>query len=60
MSDLKELNEYVNEVMMRHPSLKEEVVDLFQLAISEISDGDSEWNECQLATGSIMDLIEEL
>jgi hypothetical protein len=39
------------------PDLKSELVDYYQLAVSEIEEGGSEDHECELAYSDMLDLI---
>ena len=41
------------------PSLKDEVIDLFELAMTEIEEGGSESHECQLAINDMEELVKE-
>lgn len=41
------------------PSLKNEVIDLFELAMTEIEEGGSESHECQLAINDMEELVKE-
>lgn len=50
---------YVREKINDHPELKMEILDLYWLAINEIDEGGSEWNEINHAINSIDELIEE-
>jgi hypothetical protein len=59
MNSLYDLKQYVTDVMITYPSLKDECLDYLQLASDEIEAGESEPNEVQLAAGSILELIEE-
>ena len=42
-----------------HPELKNEVLDLFSLMLTEISDGESTVNEVSLFENSIQELLDE-
>ena len=55
----KDLLEYAKGVIKDHPQLKQDVYELVELAQTEIEDGGSEIHECELAVGSIKELIEE-
>ena len=57
---LSDLKEYAEGVSKQYPQLDDEVRDLYFLAVTEVEDGESETNECELAIGSIKELIVEL
>lgn len=57
---LSDLKKYAEGVSKQYPQLDEEVRDLYFLAVTEVEDGESEANECELAIGSIDELIAEL
>ena len=57
---LSDLKEYAEGVSKPYPQLDDEVRDLYFLAVTEVEDGESEANECELAIGSIDELIAEL
>jgi hypothetical protein len=57
---LSDLKEYAEGVSKQYPQLDDEVRDLYFLAEMEVEDGESETNECELAIGSIKQLISEL
>jgi hypothetical protein len=45
-------------VIENHPSIKEQVIDLFALCVSEIEEGGSESHEVELCLSDIDELIE--
>ena len=57
--DIKKLKEHSQGIISKYPELKDEVVDLFNLAISEIYEGGSESHECELAMNSMDELVSE-
>ena len=57
---LADLKKYAEGVSKQYPQLNDEVRDLYFLAVTEVEDGESEANECELAVGSIDELIAEL
>jgi hypothetical protein len=57
--NLDYLKGFCREKIAEHPDLKQEIVDFFYLAKTEIEDGESEFNEVGLAIQSINELIEE-
>ncbi len=56
---IKYLKEYVRKSIKEHPNLREEIIELYDLAVCEICDGESEQNEIDLAINAINELIEE-
>jgi len=60
MENLYDLKQYVIDMSLAYPSLKEVCLDYFQLALDEVESGESEPNEVQLAASSILELIEEI
>ena len=57
---LSELKNYAEGISKTYPQLDDEVRDLYFLAEMEVEDGESETNECELAIGSIKELIADL
>ncbi len=57
---LANLKKYAEGISKQYPQIDEEVRDLYFLAEMEVEDGESENNECELAIGSIKQLIAEL
>jgi hypothetical protein len=57
---LSNLKTYAEGISKQYPQLDEEVRDLYFLAVTEVEDGESENNECELAISSIKELISEL
>lgn len=57
---LANLKKYAEGISKQYPQLDDEVRDLYFLAVTEVEDGESETNECELAIGSIKELIAEL
>lgn len=60
MENLYDLKQYVIDISLAYPSLKDASLDYLQLAVDEVESGESEPNEVQLAAGSILELIEEI
>jgi len=56
---LQELKSYAEEMSANYPQHDEEIRDLYFLAVTEVEDGESEWNECELAWADINSLIED-
>ena len=57
---LSELKNYAEGISKQYPQIDDEVRDLYFLAEMEVEDGESEYNECELAIGSIKELLGEL
>lgn len=57
---LTDLKQYAEGISKTYPQLDDEVRDLYFLAEMEVEDGESETNECELAIGSIKQLIADL
>ena len=57
---LSNLKTYAEGISKQYPQLDDEVRDLYFLAVTEVEDGESENNECELAISSIKELISEL
>jgi hypothetical protein len=47
----------VQKGILEHPSKKEEIKDVYYLALSEIEEGGSEMHECELAINDIQEII---
>lgn len=56
--NLQNLRPFIKEKVQQYPSLKEEIIDLYQLCLDEISEGGSEMNEVELCINEINSLIE--
>lgn len=56
---MKELIKATKEAISEHPSLKDQITDLFELAMGEIEDGESPDNELSLFLNSVDELIED-
>ena len=57
---LENLKKYAEGMSNTYPDLDDDIRDLYFLAEMEVEDGESETNECELAIGSIKQLIVEL
>ena len=57
---LANLKKYAKGISKTYPQLDDEVRDLYFIAEMEVEDGESETHECELAIGSIKELISEL
>jgi hypothetical protein len=49
----------INDLITQHPNLKEEILDFYELAITEIEEGGSATHEIELCLNDIELLIEE-
>jgi hypothetical protein len=58
MNNLQNLKSLVTNTIKDYPQLKDEVTELYYLAVSEIEEGGSESHECDLAERDILELIE--
>ena len=55
---LRELKEYCEDYCKSYPSFKDQICEFYDLAVMEVDIfGESEDHECELAVGSINDLI---
>jgi hypothetical protein len=52
-----DLFKFVQQCILEYPSKKEEIKDVYYLALSEIEEGGSENHECQLAVNDIQEII---
>lgn len=57
--NLQELREYCRQKIADFPHLKGQITDFYTLACDEVEQGESEWNECELAVSDIENLITE-
>ena len=57
--NITDFKDYVRETINDHPNLKMEILDLYWLAMTEIHEGESEWNEINHAINSIGELIQD-
>lgn len=55
--DIQYLRTYCKEKIQQNSHLRDEIVDLYELAMSEIEEGGSESHEVSLAINSIDELI---
>jgi hypothetical protein len=56
---IRYLIDFCKEKIAEYPNLEQEIIELYQLAKDEMSDGQSEFNEVGLAIQSINELIEQ-
>jgi hypothetical protein len=56
--NLEQLKKMTVQLIQSHPSLKDELVELYQLAVDETDEGGSEMHECHLAYNDMMELVD--
>ena len=54
--NLQQLKSEALRIIKANPDLKEEIQDLYSLAVSEIEEGGSETHECELAYNDMVEL----
>jgi hypothetical protein len=59
MTNLSNLLSYCKEMIKAHPHIKDDIMGLYELAVSEIEEGGSEIHECMLAYDDIVELVKE-
>lgn len=59
MQNTQELKQFVIENCKNYPDLKEQIVDLYWLCLTEISEGGSEISEVHRCVNDIEEIIEE-
>jgi hypothetical protein len=59
MINLEYLNKYIKEKKEKYPSLKNDIMELYYLCLSEIDEGGSEQAEVDSCISDIEDLIED-
>lgn len=57
--NMNTFKKWVADQMSAYPNLKEEILDFYYLAVSEIEEGGSEMHEISLAINSIDELIKQ-
>ena len=57
--NLPQLKEETKKFVAENPDLKDEILDFYYLAVSEIEEGGSESHECDLAYNDMVELIKE-
>jgi len=55
---LQELRKETQMLISQYPNLKDEIMDFYYLAVSEIEEGGSESHECELAHNDMLELIQ--
>lgn len=56
---VRDLQKFIKETIRKHPKLKADLIDLYQLCTGEIEDGSSETHEVELCMRDIKELIEK-
>lgn len=59
MYDFSDLAHEIRKILKLKPDLKSDLIDLYEIAVDEIQDGESEQEEVEKALKSINDLLEE-
>jgi hypothetical protein len=57
--NLQYLKIFIKEKIQQYPNLKEEIMDLYYLCLSEIDEGGSQQSEIDSCISDVNDLIEE-
>ena len=57
--NLSQLKQETKKFIIENPDLKDEILDFYSLACSEIEEGGSELHECELAYNDMVELIKE-
>lgn len=52
------LRTFCAHIMHQHPNLKDQVIDIYRLAVDDVEDGDSEDHACELAINDLKQLVE--
>ena len=50
---------HCKDMIRKYPTLRTDIIEVYRLALSEIDDGESVANECELAYNAIQELIED-
>jgi hypothetical protein len=59
MTSLKDLRATAAELIEKHPQHRDEIVDFYHLAVSEVEEGGSEAHECSLAYNDMINITGE-
>jgi hypothetical protein len=57
MNNTKDLKNYVRDMIVKHPELREQMLELLELCMDEIEEGASPSNEMHLCVSDINQLI---
>lgn len=55
--NLQKLKQATREFIQNYPEYREEFIDFYSLAESEIEEGGSEMHECQLAYNDMLEIV---
>ena len=58
MNNTRDLKQYVRDMIVKHPELREQMLELLELCMDEIEEGASPSNEMHLCVNDINQLIE--
>lgn len=56
----QDIKKYATDMILKYPTLKDMIIDLYQLCMAEIEEGGSVENEFSLFQRDVDDLIEEM
>lgn len=56
----QDIKKYATDMILKYPTLKDMIIDLYSLCMSEIEEGGSEQNEFNLFQRDVEELIEEM
>jgi hypothetical protein len=59
MTSLKDLKATAVELIEKHPQHRDEILDFYHLAVSEVEEGGSEAHECSLAYNDMINITGE-
>ena len=59
MLTVEYLVEFIKEKIKSYPKLKDEIIDLYSLCLSEIEEGGTEYHEVGMCLNDIKELIKE-
>ena len=57
MNNTRDLKNYVRDMIVKHPELREQMLELLELCMDEIEEGESPSNEMHLCVRDINQLI---
>lgn len=57
MNNTRDLKQYVRDMIVKHPELREQMLELLELCMDEIEEGASPSNEMHLCVSDINQLI---
>ncbi len=56
----QDIKKYATDMILKYPTLKDMIIDLYQLCMTEIEEGGSEHHEFDLFQRDVDELIEEM